>query len=353
MLDRKKFIKHCLNTFIPSEISNLINEYDYYIVGNCELSIQAESHDNILCCAILSEGKELRLVSGTSQHTLKIWSVDLNNMSYKCEQILRGHESWIICCAILSNNSLDYYFTERTPRLVSGSDDCTLKIWNLQSGECELTLRGHTWDVDCCAVLTDGRILSGSADNTLKIWNYDGKCDITLEGHSGSVFCCAVLPDGRIVSGSADGTLKIWNAKTGKCESTIRNDSIRTPNRNDTGGIMCCAVLPNSEELKLVYGVDNVLKIMNLQTKKCELILKGFASWNVSCAILPDGRILGTSDDNTLKIWNAQTGTSSHSSGTSSHSSGTSSHSSGTSFHSSGTSSRRARSSDQQSNQDG
>ena len=58
----------------------------------------------------------------------------------------------------------------------------------------------------------DGRIVSGSWDKTLKVWNVAaGRCLATLEGHSKGVMCVAVLPDGRrVVSGSADMTLKLF-----------------------------------------------------------------------------------------------------------------------------------------------
>jgi WD40 repeat protein len=109
-------------------------------------------------------------------------------------------------------------------RIVSGSWDYTLKIWNILTGKCDITLRGHTNMVYCVAILPDGRIVSGSDDGALKIWNPHllgkdnderqrnhptGNCDITFRGHIDLARCVAVLPDGCIVGGSNNGTLKI------------------------------------------------------------------------------------------------------------------------------------------------
>ena len=53
---------------------------------------------------------------------------------------------------------------------VSGSEDSTLKVWNIATGVCERTLEGHDNWVVCLAQLSDGRVVSGSRDHTLKVW---------------------------------------------------------------------------------------------------------------------------------------------------------------------------------------
>ena len=95
-------------------------------------------------------------------------------------------------------------------RLASGSDDCTIKIWNTQIAACERTLEGHSGDVSSVACLGEGRLASGSWDKTIKIWNTEtGDCERTLEGHSNDVYSVASLGEGRLASGSGDETIKI------------------------------------------------------------------------------------------------------------------------------------------------
>ncbi len=84
----------------------------------------------------------------------------------------------------------------------------------------------------CVTVLSNGRVVSGSIDNTLMVWDaLTGDCRQTLHGHTNvarrrrpveqrddcsptlrgaQVMCVAVLPNGRVVSGSRDHTLKVW-----------------------------------------------------------------------------------------------------------------------------------------------
>jgi len=127
-------------------------------------------------------------------------SVELSNvMRLRCIHTLSGHTGHVSCVSVLPDG-----------RIVSGSNDCTLRIWDASSGRCINTLSGHTNVVNCVSVLPDGRIVSGSNDCTLRIWDASsGRCINTLSGHTNVVNCVSVLPDGRIVSGSNDYTLRI------------------------------------------------------------------------------------------------------------------------------------------------
>ena len=66
--------------------------------------------------------------------------------------------------------------------------------------------------VKCVVQLADGRIVSGSYDNTLRVWDSgSGACILQLTGHTKMVYCVVQLADGRIVSGSDDNTLRVWS----------------------------------------------------------------------------------------------------------------------------------------------
>jgi WD40 repeat protein len=144
----------------------------------------------------LSDG---RLASGSNEKTVKIWN--LTNWFRACEKTLLGHSGVVYSVIQLSDG-----------RLASGSGDTTVKIWNVNSGACERTLSGHSGVVCSVIQLSDDRLASGSWDQTVKIWNVDsGACERTLAGHSSFVYSVMQLWDGRLASGSGDGTLKIWN----------------------------------------------------------------------------------------------------------------------------------------------
>ena len=77
--------------------------------------------------------------------------------------------------------------------------------------------RGHDRVVCCVKVLKGDRLVSGSWDKTLKIWNSNTSSH-TLRGHVGRVNCIVALPESRlVVSASCDRTLRLWDAEDGHC----------------------------------------------------------------------------------------------------------------------------------------
>ncbi len=110
-------------------------------------------------------------------------------------------------------------FSPDGTRILSGSDDVTLKLWDAASGQILHSFDEHADTINSVAFSPDGtRILSGSDDNTLKMWDaLSWQLLHTFKGHSGSVRSVAFSPDGtRILSGAKDYTVKLWDAATGK-----------------------------------------------------------------------------------------------------------------------------------------
>ncbi|MEQ1906207.1 MAG: WD40 repeat domain-containing protein, partial [Pirellulaceae bacterium] len=110
-------------------------------------------------------------------------------------------------------------------RIVSGSLDNTLKLWDAATGQGLRTLRGHTGWVSSVAFSLDGnRIVSGSSDTTLKLWDAATGQELrTLQGHTSGVISVAFSADGaRIVSGSSDNPLKLWDTAKGQELRTLR-----------------------------------------------------------------------------------------------------------------------------------
>ena len=90
-------------------------------------------------------------------------------------------------------------------RIISGSDDQTIRIWDAHSGKLENILEGHTSSVLSIAYSPDGiRIISGSKDRTIRLWDaISGMLECTLKGHTDDVSSVAYSPDGMtVISGS-------------------------------------------------------------------------------------------------------------------------------------------------------
>ncbi len=140
-----------------------------------------------------------KIASGSDDQSIKIW-----NLSRGQElRTLTGHSNWVYSVAISPDGET----------LVSGSKDNTIKVWSLNTGRDLRTLTGHSSYVNAVAISPDGqKIATGSDDKTIKVWNLNTGEDLgTLRGHSGSVYAVAFSSDGqKLVSGSADKDIKIW-----------------------------------------------------------------------------------------------------------------------------------------------
>ena len=88
-------------------------------------------------------------------------------------------------------------------RIVSGSSDHSIKIWNAESGELINTLNGHTGSVNSVCFSSDNeRIISGSGDRSIKIWNTaTGQLIKTLNGHTDTIWsvCCSPSYDNVLI----------------------------------------------------------------------------------------------------------------------------------------------------------
>jgi len=94
--------------------------------------------------------------------------------------------------------------------VVSGGCDREVRVWDIVTGDCVFSLRGHSSTIRCLKVL-DGRpiAISGSRDFTLRVWDIDrGRMLRVLEGHEQSVRCIEVAGN-QVVSGSYDFTCRV------------------------------------------------------------------------------------------------------------------------------------------------
>ena len=141
--------------------------------------------------------------------------------------------------------------------LVSGSYDCSVRVWKISTGETVHRLQGHTQKV--YSVVLDharNRCISGSMDNLVKIWSLDtGSMLYTLDGHS-SLVGLLDLNCERLVSAAADSTLRIWDPENGQCKATLSAH---------TGAITCF----QHDAQKVISGSDRTLKMWNVKTGEC------------------------------------------------------------------------------------
>jgi F-box/WD-40 domain protein MET30 len=167
--------------------------------GRCSTKI-FRGHSNGVMCLQFDDNI---LATGSYDSTIKIWDIDTGD----CIRTLRGHTSGI--------RALQFDNT----KLISGSLDKTLKIWNWRTGDCISTYQGHTEGV-IAVNFEDNILASGSIDRTVKIWNFEDKSTFCLRGHKDWVNAVKVDSASRTVfSASDDCTVRLWDLDT---KRTIR-----------------------------------------------------------------------------------------------------------------------------------
>jgi WD40 repeat protein len=228
-----------------------------------------------------------RAVSGSEDKTLLVWDVETG----ECQRILEGHSEAVTAVCITPDGR----------KAVSGGSGAgILRVWDLQSNECLNILKGHSHTVAVCITPDGRRAISGGLDKTLRIWDLQtGECQGVLEGHISKVIAVCIMPDGRrVVSGCEYGTLRAWDIETGEYLRIMEAHL----------GFTAVCITPDGRRA-VSGGDDTKLQVWDLQTGECLRILEGHTDWVSAVCITQDGcRVVSGCWDGTLRVWDIQAG---------------------------------------------
>ncbi|KAF9429124.1 hypothetical protein BGZ76_001786 [Entomortierella beljakovae] len=237
--------------------------------------IKLLGHSDSVYCVQFDHSK---IVTGSRDQTIKLW--DLKTLKYI--DTLRGHSQSVLCLQ----------FNDKI--MVSGSSDSTIIVWDMETRKPIRRLSQHTAGVlDVC--FDDKYIVSCSKDTMIKIWDVEtGALVRTMQGHRGPVNAVQ-LHKGQVVSASGDGMVKLWDIATGRC--------IRDFIGHDRG--LACVQFDGKT---IVSGSnDKTIRIWDASTGRCLRVLTGHTDL-VRTLHFANNKIVSGSYDHSVKVWDMNTG---------------------------------------------
>ncbi|XP_074593874.1 U5 small nuclear ribonucleoprotein 40 kDa protein-like [Brevipalpus obovatus] len=171
------------------------------VYGDCENTAALIAHKgSILDVQFSADGN--MLFSASTDKTICMW----DNPTLQRIKKLKGHSGIVNSC----------HTSKRGPQMLcSGSDDASLKIWDLRTRKATQSFKDEYQILAVTFNENSDQIIYGGIDNLIKVYDLR-KCAIlySMAGHLDTITGLASSPDGSFVlSNSMDSTLRIWDIR--------------------------------------------------------------------------------------------------------------------------------------------
>ncbi|XP_033733128.1 WD repeat, SAM and U-box domain-containing protein 1-like [Pecten maximus] len=322
------------------------------LIASLVHTISAHTSD-VNCVAFSTDNK---LATSSGDKTTRLW--DINDFTELPSSPLCGHTYYVHCCtfspfgttvatcstdgkliiwdvqngkkvAMLQHQKQNGIrvcrFSPNSKYLISGSDDETACLWNVQQQKLLRTFAEHEASIVGCAFSPDSNfVVTGCSNGNLRAWdaNYGHSKHLAyiLEGHDLGVTCCDFSPtygsarevykDGSVwfllATCGQDSLVKLWVFHTQMGSRTVDLTTIHTM-VGHSGPVMCCCFSPNGQLLASA-SIDKTIRLWDPATGSSLHIISGHSRYVTSCAFSSDSQLLASgSNDKTVLVWKITT----------------------------------------------
>ena len=260
--------------------------------------------DVVLCLAVSADGRTL--ASGSKDNSINVWRSDDDGVWYLAAKGV-GHAGDVTAVAVSQKQAGGTF-------LVSGSKDCTMKMWQLPNRpagggapaetvalKASYTRKAHEKDINCLDVApNDKLVVSAGQDRLAKIWVAgDGGEVGILKGHKRGVWAAKFSPvDQVIATASGDAMIKVWAVADFSCLKTFEGHG---------SSVLSVQFLCRGMQL-LSADADGLLKLWNIKNMEMVDTFDGHEGrvWALAVSKKQDRLVTG-SQDGTIVLWKDNT----------------------------------------------
>ncbi|MFX0106738.1 MAG: WD40 repeat domain-containing protein [Candidatus Hodarchaeota archaeon] len=240
------------------------------------------------------------LLSGGQDASVRVWDLEARREMH----VLPGHRGAVYGIAVMADGS----------RAVSIADmDLAVRIWDFERGNLVTALAPNSAHINAVAVTPDNRyVLTGGDDGKVRIWDIDSGVLLRVLDHSESIYSIKVSPNGQylIVGAKAQpgtderGLIWIWEFDLGVLLHTLDGHD---------GHVTRLTMTADSRYI-LSGSQDGSVKLWDLETGTLLNDMRGHDAAILAIKLTPDGRHIVTgSADGTLRLWQLHGGVLIHS----------------------------------------
>lgn len=243
--------------------------------------------------------------TGSEDNSVRVWDISSLTTSPdapKLIQTLKGHTQDVYALEFVDED-----------RIVSGSGDKTLKLWSVSEGECLATIQSpplpqnsppRESGITSLSISQDRKLIAtGSLDRLVRVFELvddDFKLIETFEGHLDSVYSVTFdSHDSTVISGSLDRTIRKWSLNSmdtdNKCLQVISNHR---------DFVLSVAVTSPARPFIISGSKDRTVQFWDENSESLQLTLQGHKNSVISVAMSPAGSVFATgSGDGRARIW--------------------------------------------------